>query len=148
MAIQMQSAMFAQRPEKKGDVSHLIGPFGTLPVPASKRVPQGTVLVMPKIAVVVILVGGTKDDRYTVNLALTVLDNEPFTFPVQHKTWPSRSYHRFLLQTQAQDMNVIIRESSIWRVAILVNGQPSGELLLPVHWDDEAPPPLPEFKPR
>jgi hypothetical protein len=146
MLIQMQSAMFAQRLEDHGDVGHLVGPFGTIPLDPRHRNPAGVMLLMPPVAIVVILVGGKKGDRYNVGLSLDAPNNETITFPVQHKTWPNKTYHRFLLR--AQDVNILVRESCIWRVAILVNGEPTGELLLPAHWADEPPPPLPDFQPR
>ena len=146
MAIQVQSAIFAQSLEQVGDVGHLIGPFGSMELPASKRDPQGVLYIMPKVAVVVILVGGEKGEAYTLSLAVTAPHNDSVTFPVQHKTWAGESYHRLLLQTEG--VNVLVKESFIWRVAILVNGEPAGEVLLPVHWDDEPPPTLPDFEPR
>ena len=138
----MQSGMFAQRLEQHGDVGHLIGPFGTMPIPANRRTREGIQLLLPPTTAVVILIGGRRGDRYTVSLTLSGPDNEPIPFPVQHKTWPNKPHHRIVLRTEG--VPVFFRDSGIWRIAVLINGEPAGELLLPIFWDDETPPALPD----
>lgn len=142
----MLSGILAQSYEEHGDVGHVVAPLAPMPIPANRREPNGIRLMLPPIAAVVGLFGGKKGDRYTVNLVFSGPDNQPLPFPIQNKTWPGKPGHRIILQTEG--VPVMFRNSGIWRIAVLINGKPAGEMFLPIYWDDESPPPLPEFEPR
>ncbi|GAF93216.1 unnamed protein product [marine sediment metagenome] len=143
MTIQMMGAVLAQETytDETGRF-HIVDPIGliTLPVALRKEFEQSgkkrAVARLPDSVAVLLLWGGKPGEKYTLAGSFVYPSGHVVPMPVQEKTWENSPNVRLLVH---QGGDIDFSRTGVFKFKFIINGEPTGELSLPILWEDELP---------
>jgi len=143
MAIQIMAAILAREAyrDEKGRF-HIIDPVCSISIPSPLREQlrasgEETIKAqLPDCVAVLTLWGGQQGEKYNLSAGLTYPDGSSTVLPPQHFTWGAEGTTTLTIEMKGE---LGFKKSGIYKIKLLLNGRPAGQLPLPVFWEDDLP---------
>lgn len=137
MPIQLMSAILAQRAFKDPDGNwHIINPAKPLIIDPKNRAGQQVAASIDCIAAVT-LWGGQEGQEFALTTGLSSPTRPAVNPSLQRLSWGKAPSCQAFIDI---NLKVAFDQSGVWKMKFLVDGEPVGELPVPIFWADEYPP--------